>query len=265
MPIQKPVNDWQRRYNELCNLGGGRHGGPARTRVQQLLHDAGQELNEELETYVLDTLETFCDFNPWHVCFAIGVAWGHLAKTEDAFIEPATLLMSDWNDVLLGDARIHFLERGPDPLEQSLRGGHMLFSRGPMPDHIPNDLAALGRVEQRWLDRVIGPQRPPYIGSWNAVAMFMAAVFAHRSLWTELRDETVLLPPGGPIHIALRVLHNDHVTSEPPAGNELDDQAFEPGALYQNQEIMNYLWRGHDEWSVMDVHSGLYRLGTNRP
>jgi hypothetical protein len=46
MKIKNPVNDVQVRFNELCDKGGGRSGGPARSRVQQLLHDGSKKLNQ---------------------------------------------------------------------------------------------------------------------------------------------------------------------------------------------------------------------------
>jgi hypothetical protein len=37
--ISKPVNDTQQRFNELCVKGGGPSGGPARTKVLELLRE----------------------------------------------------------------------------------------------------------------------------------------------------------------------------------------------------------------------------------
>jgi hypothetical protein len=92
--------------------------------------------------------------------------------------------------------------------------------------------------------------------------MFMIALFANTSLAAQLLTPVVMLPPGGPIYNALSILHTAHVLSRPPAGSELDDEAFEPGAIYENNALFEELLRGHAGWNLLDVHSGLYMLGT---
>ena len=42
----KSVNETQRVFKDLCEKGGGPKGGPARGKVQQLLKESGQALNE---------------------------------------------------------------------------------------------------------------------------------------------------------------------------------------------------------------------------
>ncbi|MBO1362007.1 hypothetical protein J2D73_19685 [Acetobacter sacchari] len=79
--IPNPLNDTQRRFNELCEMGGGSRGGPARTKVQELLKQSGDVLNIGAERYAANCLKEFSDLNPWHVCFAIGISWGHLAQS----------------------------------------------------------------------------------------------------------------------------------------------------------------------------------------
>jgi hypothetical protein len=74
-----------------------------------------------------------------------------------------------------------------------------------------------------------------------------------------------VLPPGGPIFNALKLLHQAHILPSAPAGSELDDQAFEPGALYENNATMEGLLKGLPDWSMLDIHSGLYMLGTRYP
>ena len=78
-------------------------------------------------------------------------------------------------------------------------------------------------------------------------------------------DRAVILPPGGPIFNALKLLNQSHVLAVPPTGTELDDEAFEPGALYINNELMESLLKGLTDWSMLDLHSGLYMLGTRDP
>ena len=50
--------------------------------------------------------------------------------------------------------------------------------------------------------------------------------------------------------------------SRPPSGSELDDEAFEPGAIYEKNVLFEEIHRGHAGWNLLDVHSGLYMLGT---
>ena len=95
--------------------------------------------------------------------------------------------------------------------------------------------------------------------------MFMSALFARPELAALQREPRPVLPPGGPIVAGLRTLHRTHVVREAPDGSELDDESFEPGALYQNNEIMAGLLRGRDDWSLLDVHTGIYLLGTRDP
>ena len=61
------------------------------------------------------------------------------------------------------------------------------------------------------------------------------------------------------------MLHQAHVITDPPEGSELDDQAFEPGALYVNNALMESLLKGLPDWGMLEVHSGLYMLGTRFP
>jgi hypothetical protein len=92
--------------------------------------------------------------------------------------------------------------------------------------------------------------------------MFMIALFSNTLLAAELLTPVVMLPPGGPIYNALSILHARHILSRPPAGSELDDEAFEPGAIYENNALIEELASGHAGWNLLDVHSGLYMLGT---
>lgn len=59
--------------------------------------------------------------------------------------------------------------------------------------------------------------------------------------------------------------HSAKVLSKQPESSELDDQAFEPGALYLNNELLSELCRMRDDWCLLDVHSGVYMLGTRHP
>jgi hypothetical protein len=92
--------------------------------------------------------------------------------------------------------------------------------------------------------------------------MFMTALFAQPKVAAQLLEPRVQLPPNGPVFGALQLLHRTHLLPNPPAGTALDDQAFEPGAIYENNESFAELRRGLADWSLIDVHSGLYMLGT---
>jgi hypothetical protein len=211
-------------------------------------------------------LGAYPDANPWHVCFAVGLCWGHLAKLDVDFTGAVVNLLADWNDEDLATARSFHLERGPDPIEQSLRGAHMLFGRVTLPSTLPSTLRQMSMAQERWLSPILtGSNRPRYIGSWNATAMFMTALFARPELAAEQVEPPPVLPPGGPIFGGLKILHQVGTLSRPPAGSELDDQAFEPGALYENNALLADLRRGRDDWSLVDVHSGVYMLGTRHP
>lgn len=207
-------------------------------------------------------LEKFANHSPWHVCFALGLQWGGLAKDDLIFTAAAVGLMEQWNDADLNIARQCHLERGRAPLEQSLKGGHLLFSIVKLPSEFPSTLQRLHDVQQRWLSPIISPKRPKYIGSWNATAMFMSALFANLDLAAQLKTPEVHLPPNGPVLTALGLLARVAVLSRKPSGSELDDGGFEPGALYENNELFAELRRGRDDWSLLDVHGGLYMLGT---
>jgi hypothetical protein len=261
----KPINDAQKAFRELCEAGGGVGGGPARTKVQQLLRDAGRSLNEFGFDEIGSHLAALPNHNPWHVCFAVGMSWGHLAKLDLTFTESAANLMSDWNSTDLATARSFHMERGPQPIHDSLSGAYQLFETVKLPDELPSNLKSIGRAQERWLTPILSPSRPKYIGSWNATAMFMVALFAQPALAATMTDCAFVLPPGGPIFNALKLLHQAHILPNPPAGSELDDQSFEPGALYENNAIMESLLKGLPDWGMLDVHSGLYMLGTRYP
>lgn len=260
--ISKPINGTQDKFNELCVKGGGAGGGPLRGKVQELLSQSGKSLNHFGQTEVAEQLALYPHLNPWHVCFAVGLCWGHLAELNEKFVGAAARLMSDWNSADLAEARLHHFERGPEPIEQSLSGGHVLFQKVKLPDQLPTDLKRLRNFQERWWVPILSKDRPRYIGSWNATAMFMIALFAQPKLADTLVEPEVLLPPGGPIYLGLKILRQANLLSRDPAGSDLDDQAVEPGAVYENNALFAEIHKGPVSWSLVDVHSGLYMLGT---
>jgi hypothetical protein len=262
MSIPNPVNATQRRFNAACARGGGQRGGPARTRVQELLAESGRALTAIGHQQITEHLRSYADRNPWHVCFAVGLCWGRLARLDLEFTGAAVRLIEHWNDPDLRLARRFHYERGAAPIEQSLMGAHVLFGRVNLPQSLPDSLDRYRRAQDRWLEPIIGPERPRFIGSWNATAMFMIALFSDSVLAAQLNTRVVMLPPGGPIFNALSILYRTHLLSRLPSGSELDDEAFEPGAIYKNNALFEEIHRGYSGWNLLDVHSGLYMLGT---
>jgi hypothetical protein len=260
--LPKPINDTQRVFADLCEKGGGQKGGPAGTKVQQLLMDSGQALNKFAYAEMDQALKDNPNANPWHVCFAVGLCWGHLAILEAGFVRAAVSYLQTGSMAAQATACSFHYERGPEPINQSLQGGRALFSNVLLPAKLPSDLKGIARAQERWLTPILSRERPRYIGSWNATAMFMTALFAQPALASTLVTNDVMLPPGGPIHSGLAMLHKTHVLSRPPDGSDLDDAAFEPGSICANTGLMSELLQGLSGCSLIDIHSGLYMLGT---
>jgi hypothetical protein len=263
--IKNPLNALQHEFNKLCDLGGGTKGGPARTKVRDALKSYGKKLSAYAHTEITEHLTTFADRNPWHVCFAVGLSWGHLAKLDLAFTEAAVNLLEAWNDEDLKTAKKFHMERGPEPIEQSLRGGYSLFSTVTLPEKLPTNLQGYSQAQQRILGRVVAKDRPKYIGSWNATAMFMVGLFSNTALGNQLLNKEVLLPPGGPLFAGLSILYENHFLFRKPAGSALDDEAFETGALYENNDLFAEAIKGGTDFNMLDAHSGIYLLGTRHP
>lgn len=264
--ITTPLNDTQVEFNRLCELGGGLKGGPAVSKVKALLRASGQRLNKLAFREMEQNLAAFPNANPWHICFAVGLAWGHLAKLDLDFTEAAIGALEELNDEDLKSAASFHLERGPEPIDQSLRGGYAMFTSVKLPISVPDTLEGIWQAQERWLGRVLtGGNRPRYIGSWNATAMFMCAVFSKPKLAEVMTTPKPILPPGGPLYLGLHLLHRGGLVSHPPESNELDDETFQPGALYANNGLFVELLKGQDNWSLLDVHSGVYMLGSRDP
>jgi len=268
MKIGKPINKVQERFNELCDNGGGAGGGPARTKIQELLHQGSEKLNEFAFDEITSHLAKFSDRNPWHVCYAVSLGWGHLARIEEDFTDAATIALETRDPDALREASTFHLERGRQPILDSLTSGHQMFSMVRLPQELPDDLSAMARAQTRWMTPLVSPSqpRPRYMGTWNATAMFMVALFAKPVVATNLRDPgSVALPPNGPIASSLSLLHKAKILTRGPAGNDLDGGGWEPGVIYENNGLMLELLKGKSDWNLLDVHSGLYMLGTRFP
>lgn len=239
--IPNPTNEIQVRFNELCEQGGGRKGGPVKREVQLLLRDGGRRLNVIGYRDAQQNLHEYSGYNPWHVCFALGLCWGHLARTDVHFVGAAVRLLQAWNS---------------DDLK---------LARSFQPPQLPGTLKALSDLQNRWLSPILSANRPRYIGSWNATAMFTMALFAQPRLAATMTDPGPMLPPGGPVVFGLTLLHRSHLLSRKPEGNALDEADAWPSSLYLNNTLFTEIRSGLDDWSLIDVHSGIYMLGTRSP
>ena len=90
----------------------------------------------------------------------------------------------------------------------------------------------------------------------------MVVVLSQAELAAQLMGPVVFLPSGGAVFNALSILHRNHILFTRPAGTELDDQEFEPGAIYENNSLLVDLHRGHAGWNLCEVNMSLFMLGT---
>lgn len=259
------MNEIQRRFEELGKLGGGPKNGPARGKVRELLKEGGERLNRLAYQETSDALTNNADASPWHVTFAVGLGWGHLAILEEDFIRHAVEYLGSGDPLALDEASRCHNERGPEPLRASLASAKQLFDQTRLPQQLPTTLSGIKSAQDRWLGKLMGPDRPRYIGSWNATAMFMVAAFAQPQLAKSMKSTDFILPPGGPIWVALRKLWQTGVLTRGPSGGDLDDGGWEPGVLFENNALMAELVPGPGDLNMIDLHSGLYLLGTNHP
>lgn len=95
--------------------------------------------------------------------------------------------------------------------------------------------------------------------------MFMVVLFAQPDLARTMKTVEVILPPGGPIFTALKVLHSVKILNDRPDGDDMDDGGWEPGVLFNNNALMQLLIPGPHDLNMIDLHSGLYMLGTKYP
>jgi hypothetical protein len=258
-PVGLPLkNKIQHRFKELCENGGG----PLRGKVQALLKEAGTSLNEFGFEETALHLDKFSDRNPWHVCFAVSLAWGHLAQLKIEMTEAVVEFLESHDGLWLDEAAKYCMERGPDAIRRPLANAYQVFETTRLPANLPTTLKGMKSAEDRWLGKVLGPPRVPYIGSWNSTAMFMVALFAQPELGRSMKEVEVILPPGGPIFTALKVLHSVKLLPHGPDGNDMDDGGWEPGVLFNNNDLMQQLIAGPHDLNMIDLHSGLYMLGT---
>lgn len=262
-PISKPVNLTQTQFNELCEKGGGVKGGPARKKTLELLRASGRALNREAYDQIGDNLRAFPDANPWHVCYAVALNWGRFAKFDLAFTEAVIRALDGWSEADAKLASGFHYEKGPNAIRESLYGAWITFSQVTLPEDLPTELPALVRAQSRWL-RVVLNEKPRFIGGWNATAIFMVALFANKPMSDAMLSPEILLPIGGPITRGLRRLHEGHLLVRPPDPRE-EDESLDFGQITLVNGQFAELKQGLDDWSFVDVHSGIYMLGTALP
>lgn len=260
--IGEPLNGLQERFNELCRFREGKPTSQFRSEIQDLLLWGGVELNKLAFGETERFLDELSNRNPWHVCFAIGMAWGHLARLESAFVRAASDVLGDWNGEDLTEAMGYPIERGPEVIHNTLAGARLVFEAVPPPDALPSDLPRIAAYQNRWFVPITGRNRVPYIGPWNATAMFMACLFARPTLAHSMTDVVVLLPPNGPVRRALELLYRVKLLSRLPESQELDDEGPRLAAIFDDNVLMRELVPGCEGLNMIDLHSGLYLLGT---
>ena len=264
--LPKPLNDVQKNFADLCSKGGGVKGGPVRGKVQALLKESGQHINTKYaEPEIAHALKLCIGANPWKVCYAMALCWGHLARLNDKYMVAAVDFLETGDHTALAQATTHHNERGPSPIQDSLIGGAGLFGRVALPKAIPDTLIDMRRAQDRGLSPILSKDRPRYIGSWNASAMFMVALFSKPALGSQVVLPDIGLPPGGPIHASLDILHRLGILKDPPDSSVLEEESFKPGSIFVNTGLMSELLKGMSDWDLLDVHSGLYILGTRDP
>lgn len=263
--ISSPLNECQRQFNELCKKGGGRNGGPARTRVQQLLRDEGKLLNESAYGEVSHALAVANGSNPWHVFFALGLCWGEMARFSDSYLVAAVGAIASWNDTDRAEAVKHHTQKGHELLEGSLRSASIIFDQiGSSMNAIPDSIEEHNKFQNRWFRR-LNTINPSYIGPWNATAPFMVALFARPDLAKTMKTLGPVLPSNGPIARALNLLHQVGVTNHPAQSLEDDVRLSALGGTSADNGTMQELIVGLADCSMIDMHSGLYMLGTRDP
>jgi hypothetical protein len=60
---------------------------------------------------ITEHLDHYQNHVPWHVCFAVGLCWGRLARLDLEFTGAAVRLIQHWNDRDLRLARRFHYER----------------------------------------------------------------------------------------------------------------------------------------------------------
>jgi hypothetical protein len=149
----------------------------------------------------------------------------------------------------------------------SLKGGYDLFSsiEDKLPK-LPTTLHLLIKAQDDWLKEIIRNTRNARsigIGNWNATAMFMVALLLQPDLATSQIEPRPLLPAVGPIDYGLELLARAKLVGKRSAKVGGRGSQFDLGFLQENNSrLADLLKKGGPGWSMMDVHDGVYLLGT---
>jgi hypothetical protein len=185
-----------------------------------------------------------------------------MAKYSDRYLRAAVGAISHWNDDDRRAAIEHFTQKGSELLEGSLRSAYVVFEALPASfDAVPSSLDRLVKLQNRWFAK-LNALEPPYIGPWNATALFMVSLFAQPELAGQMTTMGPILPSGGPISRALNILYQDHLTERGAQALEDDVRLGGLGGAAADNGTMQDLIRGLNGTSMVDIHSGLYMLGT---
>lgn len=263
MLIRKPINPTQHEYNELCRKGGGIKSGPARSRVLALLQASGAKINEGAHAELKSHLDAVGPGNPWYVFYALGLSWGHIAKHSEEFTAAAAAYLDHGAPSDLARAQEFYTERGREPIKNSLESGRILLQAATfIPVGVPSEIGQLADIQRKWNPLCFGPRKIPWIGKWNGTSMFLVALLSSPALWKMLKDGTVLLPSGGPISTGLELMHAAHLISARPDRLEPENNQDKLGSLSLDNGLMWELHKGLPSSNMVDIHSGLYELGT---
>jgi hypothetical protein len=262
-PFIKAINQTQDEFNILCEKGGGQGGGPARKKALELLRVSGRALNREAYNQATEALRHLPDANPWHVCFAVGMCWGRLAKFDLTFVEAASRCLDAFNADDAAIACKFPYEKGAGAINDTLYGGWVAFDSLRLDGPVPTTMPDMVRAQAKWLRAVLS-KKPRFIGAWNSTALFMVALFSNPALSSKLLTPEILLPIGGPITAGLNILYKANLLSR-PADDRTEEHSLDYGQIMLINGLFEELQRGLDDWSLLDVHSGLYMLGTRLP
>jgi hypothetical protein len=261
--IKAPINNTQDQFNDLCLKGGGVKGGPARKKTLELLRASGCALDMTAYEQIADALRQNPEANPWHVCYAVAMCWGRLARLDPDFVQAAVASLETFDPAAVATACKFPFEKGPNAVRDSLHGGWIAFSKAGLAGPLPTDIPGLVRAQTKWL-RVVLSDKPRFVGAWNGTALFMVALFANPTLAESMVEPEVLLPIGGPITAGLNILHQAHLSVRPPEPKE-EDESLDFGQIMLINGQFAEIRRGLADWSLVEVHSGIYMLGTRLP
>lgn len=260
--ISKPLNRIQRDWNALVHDASAENRKIGRSELHRLLITKSRPHTDFAINEMQSQLGELHKYNPWHVLYALGLAWGHFASLDIGFTSEAVEAIATGSPTATAAACKYHLERGPDGIERSLRGARQLFALVPPPATIPDNIRSLARLQQRFYGPSLRAETRPYgVGGWNATALILMALFARPDLADQLKSSDILMPPSGTISAALALLHRASLVSQRPL-ETLSEDAFDAAATAANTVLMVEVVSGLTSGSIVEVHNGLWLLGT---